>query len=543
MKAIETYRCTMSLLVLLLGASLVSAYPVGPALSLEKLIVEADVIFKGTAASSQPVQDDWFKPYSGFLARETRFKVLSIVKGEGPNSELAFRHYDMDPAPLQGYSFMPQYYHFEPGKSYIVFAKKTETAGVLRQLWANHKAKRDQGVVQCPDDRPLELAPIKQVLWTELTAMLKSSTASDVTYAVGQLDQMSGGLRLFNALSDFDREDVLEALGGLIDSDEPKIARAVLPVIGSHNPYLSDSETLHWLATVGAAEVPGIGKRDPEIGNLGGQLYVRHLVTLADSDGSAETRAMAIRALGLVRESGLLASIERWLADPAPAVRAAGTLLLADFPSPQMRQRLTTLAGDPAPQVRACMARAAGFAQPVELADVLATLLVDTDRKVREAAAMSLLSFSPKDEAIAKVFTANLDNDEFKPLFLIALARENPAGYLDALATAVEQKTEPKNFWGGQIPALTAWQILFRYLHTQPIGRIRSGELDRYLDALEQVGNYSSSQPRDVYAFYVLCGMMERANRYRQKAKETLSYDIDYYFKKVDKNPSLYGQQ
>ncbi len=541
MRAIETYRCTLSLFVLLLGTSAASAYPVGSAVSLKELIAEADVIFKGTAGSSQPVQDDWFKDYRDFVVCETPFEVISVIKGEGLGHRLRFRHYDENPAP-QGRMFQPQYYHFQPGVSYIVFAKKTETAGAFRQLWANHKIKEDQGVIRCPDDRPLEPASIQQMLWTELTTMLKSPAVDDVTYAIRQLDEMSGGWRLFGALSDFDQEDVLAALCGLIDSPEPKIAQAALPVIGSHNPYLSDSDTLHWLATVGTAEVPGIGTRDPEIANLGGRLYGQNLVALADSDAPAETRALAIRALGLVGKPALLRSIERWLADPTPAVRASAALLLTDFPSDQMRSQLTALAGDPASEVRACVAHAAGFAQQAELADILATLLADTEYMVRESAAMSLLSFSPKDEAIAQIFAANLDNEEFEPLFLIALARENPAGYLDALATAVEQKTEPKHFWGGQIPAFTTWQILFRYLQTQSADQVRSGKLDRYLDAMEQVGNYSSSQPRDIYAFYVQRQMTQRASRYRQHAKDTLSYDIDYYFKQVDENPSLYGQ-
>ena len=153
---------------------------------------------------------------------------------------------------------------------------------------------------------------------------------------------------------------------------------------------------------------------------------------------------------------------------------------------------------------------------------------------------MSLLSFSPKDKAVAAVFRANLDNEEFKPLFLIALARGNPAEYLDGLAKAIEQKSEPKNWWGGQIPAFTAWEILFRYLQRQPSEALRSGKLDRYLDAMEKVGNYSSSEPRDIYAFYLQRGMSGRAQKYREAAKKAASYDLDYYFKQVDADPSLY---
>jgi len=177
------------------------------------------------------------------------------------------------------------------------------------------------------------------------------------------------------------------------------------------------------------------------------------------------------------------------------------------------------------------------------MAEVLAALLGDKDPKVRQAAAMSLLSFSPKNEAIARVFRANLENEEFKPLFLNALARENPAAYLDRLATAVEKKTEPKNWWGGQIPAFTAWEILFRYLRAQPADEVRSGKLDRYLDAMEKVGEYSSSEPRDIYAFYVQRGMTERAMSFRRAANKAAHYDLDYYFKQVDENPSLYQRQ
>jgi len=354
---------------------------------------------------------------------------------------------------------------------------------------------------------------------------------------------MSAGRETYDGLSDFDRSDVLRVVRGLMANGQSKIALAAIGLVGSHNPYLSEERTLYWLAAVGGAEVPGIGKMDPKMKNLGGELYWNDLVALADGDGPTETRALAIRALGLVREPALEKPIERWLADPAPAIRASAVLLLADFPGPAARRDLTALAGDAAPEVRGCAARAVGFSQQSELADVLARLLADKEFKVRQAAAMSLLSFSPGNETIARVFRANLDNKEFQPLFLIALAREKPADYLDALARAVEEKTEPKNFWGGRIPAFTAWEILFRCLQAQPADVVRSGKLDRYLDAMEKVGNYSSSEPRDIYAFYVQRGMTERARKFRREANQAARYDLDRYFKQVDENPSLYKRQ
>jgi hypothetical protein len=64
--------------------------------------------------------------------------------------------------------------------------------------------------------------------------------------------------------------------------------------------------------------------------------------------------------------------------------------------------------------------------------------------------------------------------------------------------------------------------------------------MDRYLDAMEMVGNYSSSEPRDIYAFCLQNGMTGRAKKFREKANKAASYDLDYYFKMVDQNPSLY---
>jgi hypothetical protein len=408
-----------------------------------------------------------------------------------------------------GYMFQPQFYHFQPGRTYVVFAKKNDAPGVLRQLWMYHKIKEDQGVVRCLDDKPAAGKTVKDVLWRELTTMLPSPRAEDAVYAIGELDWMSGGRGTDGALSDFGRIDVLAAVRGLLFHREVKVAQAAIALVGSHNPYLSDERTLHWLATVGSADVPGIGKMDRKMKNLGGELYWKDLVAVADGKAPLSTRAAAIRALGLVREPALREPIERWLGDSDASLRASAALLLADFAGAEARRRLTALADDAAPEVRICAARAIGFSQQVESAHVLAKLLKDAEFTVRQAGAMSLLSFSPRNNAVAAIFRANLDHEDFRPLFLIALAREKPADYLDALAKAVEEKTEPKNFWGGQIPAFTAWEILFRFLQAQSADTLQSGKLDRYLSALEKVGNYSSSEPRDIYALYLQRGLTE----------------------------------
>ena len=332
-KTIVIRRCLMGLAALLACAGIAQGYAVGPAVSLEKMTEEADIIFKGTALASQPVEDEWFKPYPDFQAGETRFTVVSLVKGELLGKTVMFRHYELSPQP-HSHSFQPQHYRFDAGKTYIVFAGKTELPGVFRQLWMNHTIKSDQGVLRCGNDKPVAAGTVKDVLCSELAAMLASAEEDDVVYAVGQLDDMSGGRGRFGALSDFERKDVLAAVHGLMAHGDSKVAQAAIGAVGSHNPYMSEERTLHWLATVGSGTVPGMGKMDAKVKNLGGELYWQDLVAVADSAAPAETRAMAIRALGLVCEPMLKEPIERWLADASPEIRASATLLLADFPDP-----------------------------------------------------------------------------------------------------------------------------------------------------------------------------------------------------------------
>ncbi len=523
----------------LVSVGVASGYGVGPPANLEKLAADADLIFKATAVSSAAVQDDWFKPCPGFAARETRFTLISVIKGAPQGATLRFRHYDEDPQG-QGQIYEPQYHHFQENRSYIVFAKKTEDPVVYRQLRPAHTGIKDQGAMRSIDDKPVVSEKLKDIVWSELLALLRSPEPKDMLYATRHLDQMSGLPDRFDATPDFDRTDVLKTVGLLMTHRDDEIARAAINVIGSNNPYLCDDRAQYWLATVGGAEVPGIGKMDPKMKNTGGELFRKELISIADGKVPTAIRALAIRALGLVRYRDLLEPLNRWLKDPEPAVRASAALLLADFSDDNGLGRLTVVAADPVPEVRLCAAHAIGFIQRPELAATLGVLLEDTNAKVRSAASMSLLSFSPKQEAIAKVFIANLQNEEFSPLFLNALAGEKPEAYLEPLAQAVERKTEPRNWLPGQVPAFTSFNILFKYLQSQSADAVRAGKFDRYLAAIEKGYVTGSSEPRDIYAFYLQRGMSERAKIYRAAARKAASYDLDYYFNMVDQSPSTY---
>lgn len=56
-------------------------------------------------------------------------------------------------------------------------------------------------------------------------------------------------------------------------------------------------------------------------------------------------------------------------------------------------------------------------------------------------------------------------------------------------------------------------------------------------------GFFSSSEPRDLYALYLQRGLTGRARAFRRACKNALSYDIDYYFDMVDKNPQTYQRR
>jgi hypothetical protein len=533
-----TIARSLAILVFLLLPATARAYFVSRPLSLGDMSAKADIIFKGTAVASVPGNGRWLSSMPGVDDAQMRFTIVSVIKGVNSGSSLEFRYYDRNQTPTV---YLPQMYHFEIGRTYLVFAKRTDTPGVFKQLWSNATLKHDQGVFLCASSQPVEATTIKGDVWSELTGMLRSGDRSDVLYGIDQLDRASGGS--WDGVSDFARTDVLAAVHGFMTNPDSEIARRAITVVGSYNPYMSADQAQYWLATVGDGDIKGLAQMDPQMENVGAHSYARELVNVANGSADDETRALAIVALGLDRDPHLEMPLVRWLGDPSPAVRSSAIVLLADFPDMATHERLAALAADPDPRVRAAAARSIGFAQQTAQADILSGLLADPDVKVRGDAATSLLSFSPRNDAIASIFKTHLEAREFAPLFLNALARDNPVPYLDGLAAAITEQTMPTNWSGGETPAYRSWELLFKYLQAQPIDTITSGKLDRYLDAIEHSGGYSSSEPRDVYALYVQRGMTARATNFRQKADKAAGYDLDYYFKQVDRDPSLYKRE
>lgn len=533
-----------ALLAWLALARSASAYPVANSLPLDELVEQADFICKAEVVSSKPVEDASFEKVPAFQPYATELRLVSVFKGKTDKATIFFRHYGPH-AEEAAFNFMPQFYKFDVGRTYIVFAKTTADKTILRQLWQNHRSQEDQGVLLAAGNDMYDGQPIKQVFLKELTGLLKSGKQADVVYALSHLDVMSGGH--YDKLKDLDRAAVLEATKPLLTHADPVIAQQAIRLVGSSNPYFSHDFAAGWLATIGGGDIPGYSPWETEP-NLGGKTHWKALAAVADGEAPAATRAMAIRALGRAEVPEVLPFVNRWATDREPAIRQAAAILLADFPSPESQEKLKLLATDPQAVVRIGAAQGIGFGQYKELAPLLGKLVDDPDSKVSSTAALSLLSFS-LEQSRAELM-ARVRHPQFRSLFVNALAREMPEAYLPDLCEIIQKDLQPKEWWGGRIPWGVSWELLFRYAQEQTKEKPKRDDLDNVFEALESPASgkdgrsryYSSSEPRDLYALYVQRGLTHRAKKFRAACKKALSYDIDYYFKMVDENPEQYGR-
>jgi tetratricopeptide (TPR) repeat protein len=500
------------------------------AIPLDQIAQQSSVIIKAKAISSSPATDDWFQSYPGYKVYSTRMQVVSIIKGIPGSQQIEFHHYGTDKAVPQTSMEFVQVYEFKQDRSYIVFAANTAQDGVLRQLWKNPTVKSDQGVYLAADDTVVRVGRIADILFTEFTNLLANSVTEDVLYGIRQLDEMSNPLNRLLKLHDFGQSEVLGAISPLMSNGDEQIAKAAIQAIGGSNPYFRDEDAIFWLAKVGGRKLPGIGAWESDQ-NPGAHEYYRQLEEVADGKGSAELKSMAIRALGRSAHSDLVPAVLRWITSTEPRVREAATILSADFPAESVAGSITTSANDPDPRVRVAAARAIGFGQFADLLSVLAQSLHDESLDVRRAALMSLASFSPQKSR--DILRANIDNPEFRSVFVNILASENPEPYLKALGEIIGDKQlfAPVS---GKIPSAESWDILFRYLKTRTTQALQSGKFNPQFEVLEKAQFFDSSNPRDLYEFYLANGMKDRAANFREYIRRTSPFRMEDFFERVD---------
>ena len=518
-------------------------YPVGPSLKLDQIESQSDVLFKARVTAIHPLKEGWFEKYSGFGAYATEMQIISVIKGELPQKKIIFQHYGRVQGEQLSPGFSPQYYDFQVGKPYLVFAKKTDRKGIFRQPWKDHKSKEDQGVFRAADFKPtLKGKPIQEIVWEELIKLLNGAEKENVLYAIKQLDEMSRTAG-WDKLDDFDRNRVMEKIHPFVLSKDPDITQASIRALGDDSPYLRDEVAQFWLSHIGGRKIQGYAEWDKGNVNPFASRYWNELVAVIDGAGPVENRVLAICSLGLVKKPEVFEYVKKWVNDPEPHIRQAAAILLSDYPGDESSEILTKLSDDKEASVRYGVARAVGFTQREDLLPVLEKLLNDQDVQVGSAAVESILSFEPKKvDGLLKKYK---DTPDFKPLFINALAEVDAEPYLDDLAEIIKNKLESKYFRGGTFPFFLSWKILFKNIQGQSEETIRSKSMGRYLDALEGAVAYyqylgSSGPPRDLYAFYVHYGLHERAKAFRAQCRSSIPFDMEYYFKQVDEQKDFY---
>jgi len=511
---------------------------VGPAVSLDTLAEMADLVVKAKVISNAEVNDATFRSIPGFAPFATKLQIISVLKGDPGSDLITFRHYGTHPETNRRVTtnFEPQHYEFTEGKSYIIFAKKGVSNGSFTQLWMNHTTKNDQGVFRAGNDAPLTTASIKEACWSTLVDMQDSTNTEDIAYAPDQMDQMSlGHLVPFGGLDDFSRKDVIELIRPHLASRDPEVLEASIKAANSHN--LLERDPVVWLASAGKGHLPGY-RSGPRLDNLSGRLLWRELSALAGTNQPTNIRCMAIKALAGAGVAELQPLSKQWAHDSEPRVRQTAVELISEFPGSDTEEVIKNAATDRDSEVRKGAALAIGFGQIRPLIPTLEKLFEEETPEVRDAAAMSLLSFSIT--ASGDVLRKHLNDPEYHGLFVNALATADPGPYLARLRENIVSNPEPKNFWGGKMPSADSWDILFKYVQSRSQQELRSGVLDSSMDALEKPSWFSSSEPRDLYALYLQRGLTVRAKAFREKCKHTVPFDMEYYFSMVDQSPGAY---
>jgi hypothetical protein len=524
---------------------------IGPTPTLAELSSKGVLIFKGTTISNQTVEDSALESDPGFIVVETKFQIISKIKGQFDGATVRFRHYEHDAHVQGGGMWFPEAFSFQEGRSYLIVTGAMEGTDGALQFQTHTSMKGDDGVLLCADVQPVSGSDLKSLYWTELTKLLQNHDVKDAVYAIHQLKLLSmpavrpenRNFRLMDGLSEFDRRDVMDVVHGFVSNSDDGVAQAAIDVIAGDNPYTEKGDVLSWLSAVGGNKSFQVPPADQKDFGSGGELYEKQLVAVADNKSTApQTRALAIEALGPGRHVHAWADVYRWVEDPSPAVRRAATLVTSgegEYYYDEDNGIYSRLAADSAPEVRRAMALTIGFGQLAHSFRFLPPLLTDPDDTVRQAAAASICSFPIKNATAAAFFQSNLDNPEFGPLFLIALAGDNPADHLDQLARTILADKPVKSWNSSYDTSYVCQTILFDYLRTVPRDQFSSGKCDKLLDALAFKASKSDSYVIDLFCFFINRGYKDRAQKLHQTTTGYLTGVLD----RVEKSPDSYQRE
>lgn len=513
--------------------------------SIDILTQESDIVVKAKVLSLQatsvgkdfPLANNFWKIY------RAKLQIISSLKGaaESKNCEFFFRSAEpVDKMPGMWIDVGPEnyaHYQLEPGHSYIIFIKKHGPQGALVQSAEGFGLRSWEGFFVAADDKPLAsgLGP-SQAVWQELTRALHGkSEQGQKEAAMTLLDLSKGTASGVSGSNDFERGRVLDAIFG--SNGEPPAGclatgaiKDFISAIGSYSPYTDNSAQMRYMWT--KADKPLSRWSDWPTTPVAVKAAVPFLIKVADGSAKPDVRAQAISSLGGrcdAKDASLIkAHLVKWLADPQAEVRAAATILSADY-GPVTAPLMVHLQADKAAAVRAALAYNCGIARSDASNAVLQKLFKDKSDEVRAAAALSLMA-CPVDKVKA-FLTANLDSADFGEGFLARLAAADPIAVRDRLFALCKKNEPVQDRMSRMTQAGIAFQnglgtdlhylcisALTDYLDGLSGSELQKAEYGKYLDCLESIAAKDPSQTGRVYQMLRAHRLDERAVQFKKRA-------------------------
>ncbi len=397
-----------------------------------------------------------------------------------------------------------------------------------------------EGFFKCADDSVVARgATAHQAVWAELVKSLHSNNRQqqkEAALTLLNLSSTSGSGTTGSA--DFERPKVVEAIfddtsGAPAGCDNDQSLKELIEPLGSASPYLSDSSRMRYLWSRAANPISRWASWDCS-NPLVYTKAITFLIKVADGKHRPDVCAEAILAMGGLHEvqktqSVLASKISVWMKSPVPEIRAAASILSADYQSSVTLDQTMHVLQDPSADVRVAAAYSVGITKIPEAIPSLDKLLHDASPKVQASAALSLMAY-PVDK-VKKILTANLNNAPFSCAFLARLAFADAASVRDKLLvecqkpdplTSPEKGTEFLNieFQNGLAtsPHGLCIEAMTGYLDGLSSKELQKSQYDKFVNAIEKNGAVDCSQTGRVYEMLITHRMPERAKAFKKKA-------------------------
>jgi len=148
------------------------------------------------------------------------------------------------------------------------------------------------------------------------------------------------------------------------------------------------------------------------LGDLGDPGAVPQLISQAKRHASASVRSAAVEAVGRIGDRSALSAVLEGVQDPDPTVRESVARVIGRLGQPQEHHLLLTpLLQDPAPRVRLAAVLALAELRAPEALDSLVGLLADSSEEVRRTVEAALVSF-PDRLAVRRKLMESLESGD-----------------------------------------------------------------------------------------------------------------------------------